>query len=166
VRSGSESSTSANNDAGVIGRAIADGEPRRVSTVFLLATIVTLVAAAPLAILALDARSEGPVQSTGLLISVGDSTDELSGAVLTVGSDAALSIEGANLVAATWALYDADQGLIASGTSIGAPPFVVDLSPGTIAGLAPGLYDLLVSGTQPDGNVVERAARFAIDDSA
>ncbi len=149
----------------VIGRATIPAEPKRVGAAMALATIVTLVAVVPLAIVAWQARSDGPVASEGLTVSVGSETPAaLAGKVLRPGVDAELGLDSAELVAASWALHAADGPLIAEGRNVGAPPFAFDLAPGTIAGLAPGIYDVLVTGTEGDGTLVERAARFAVGD--
>lgn len=148
----------------VIGRAASFQEPRRVSAALVLATVVTLAAVIPLGVVAWQSRGDdGPAPSEGLLFSDSGSTGSLSGAVLRPGTSATLQIDGDDVVAAAWALYDADGELVASGNSVGAPPYDLEWPGGTLGSLETGLYDLLVSATDPDGDVIERAARFAID---
>lgn len=139
---------------------------RPVRTSFVLATLITLAAAVPLAILALDTENEEPAPSTGLFVTAEGSTTDLSGSLLAEGTVAVLSIDADDVVAVTWTLFDSSEDAIAGGTNLGAPPYSVDLSPLSVADLKPGLYELLVSETRPDGSVAKRAARFAIDDSA
>jgi hypothetical protein len=148
----------------VIGRSATFQEPRKVSVAIVLATIVTLAAVVPLGVVAWQSRGDdGPASSEGLLFSDAGSTAALSGAVLRPGTSASLQIDGDDIVAAAWALYDVEGELLASGKSVGAPPYELDWPGGTVGSLETGLYDLLVSATEPDGDVVERAARFAID---
>lgn len=148
----------------VIGRAATSTEPKKVSAAIVLATIVTLAAAVPLGVVAWQARGDGgPAPSDGLLVAEAGQTATLSGAVITNGADATLRIDGDDIVAAAWALYDDDGALIAEGNAVGEPPYQVAPESGTLAELEVGIYDLLVSATRPDGSVAERAARFAID---
>lgn len=147
---------------GVSDRAVVP-EQRRVSTALVLATVVTLAAAIPLGVLALDGRAnDEAAPSDGLVLSQGSAVTQLAGAVLDVGSDATLLIDDDDLVAASWTLYTADGFLLAEGNVIGATPFEIDLPAGTIATLEPGLYDLLVTATTVEGSESPRAARFAI----
>ncbi len=152
--------------ADVIGRAAISGEPKRVGPALVLATVVTLVAVVPLGIVAWQARSDGPVGNEGLTVTVGTgAASDLAGQVLPAGTDAVRGIDDPDLVAASWVLYDAAGNLLAEGRHVGSPPFTLDLAPGTMAGLDPGLYDLLVTATEGDGTVVERGARFAVGDT-
>ena len=138
-------------------------EQRRVGTALVLATVVTLAAAIPLGILALDGRDNNETASSeGLVLSQGSAVTQLAGAVLEPGTDAALLIDAADIVAASWALYTADGFLLAEGNAVGATPYEIDVPPGTIGSLEPGLYDLLVTATTNEGAESPRAARFAI----
>ena len=148
----------------VTGRAATSPEPKKISAAIVLATVVTLAAVIPLSVVVMQARGEdGPAQGTGLVIADAGVTTELSGAVVAPGAQAVLQVVGNDFVAAAWVLYSSAGDEIASGNSVGAPPFTVALRDGELASLTVGLYDLLVTATLPDGTVVERAARFAID---
>lgn len=150
----------------VIGRAATSPEPKKVSAAIVLATVVTLAAVIPLSVVVIQARGEdGPAADTGLVMADQGVTTELSGAVVSPGAEAVLQVAGDEFVAAAWVLYGSDGDEIASGNSVGAPPFTLALRDGELAGLSVGLYDLLVTATLPDGKVVERAARIAIDAS-
>lgn len=150
----------------MIGRAATSPEPKRVSAAIVLATVVTLAAAIPLSVVVMQARGEdGPARGTGLVLADAGVITELSGAVVSPGAEAELQVADNNFVAAAWVLYSSAGDEIASGNSVGAPPFTLALRDGELASLAVGLYDLLVTATLPDGSVVERAARFAIDSS-
>ncbi len=87
----------------------------------------------------------------------------LDGAVLDRGVDAALSIDGGELIAAAWSLSTPDGFLLAEGRAVGAAPYRIELPPGLLAGLEPGRYDLLTTVTLEDGSTEPRAARFAIE---
>ena len=143
----------------------ATAEPRRIGSALILASIVTLAAVIPLAILALRADDGDPAATTaGLTVDRGDGAEPLSGAVIDPSFDASLNINGDDLVAAAWSLMTPDGFLLAEGRAVGAPPYPVDLPAGLLAGLEPGLYDLLVTTTLADGSNDRRAARFAIGD--
>ena len=142
----------------------ATAEPRRVSSALILASVVTLAAVIPLAILALRADDDNAAPTSGLTIDVGNGTEPLTGVVIDRGDDAALSIEGEDLIAAAWSLMTPDGFLLAEGRAVGAPPYPVELPAGLLGGLDDGLYDLLVTVTLEDGSTDRRAARFAIGD--
>ena len=146
----------------VAGRVGATSEPRRVSSALVLASIVTLAAVVPLAILALRADDENAAPTTGLTVDLGNGSEALSGVVIDPAADATLSIDGDDLIAASWSLMTPDGFLLAEGRAVGAPPYPVELPAGLLAGLDPGLYDLLVTATLDDGSTDGRAARFAI----
>ncbi len=140
-----------------------DGEPRRVSAAIVLATIVTLAAAIPLGVVAFQARSDdGPAPADGLVINEGTTIRPLSGAVIAQGPSVTIEIDDDSFVAAAWALYTDSGELIAKGNNVGAPPYVVETASDGAGVLQSGLYDLLVTATQSDGTVIERAARFAV----
>ena len=140
-------------------------EQRRVGTAVVLATVVTLAAAIPLGLLALDGRDDNATApSDGLVLSQGSAVTQLAGAVLEEGTDATLLIDAEGIVAASWALYTADGFLLAEGNAVGATPYEIDVPPGTISTLEPGLYDLLVTATSAEGDESPLAARFAIGD--
>lgn len=144
-------------------RSGATAERRRVSSALVLATAVTLAAAIPLAVLALRADDDG-APAAGLIVDVGNGPEALAGVVIQPRSDATLSIDGDDLIAAAWSLVTPDGFLLAEGRAVGAPPFPVELPPGLLSGLDDGLYDLLVTATLEDGSTDRRAARFAIGD--
>ncbi len=129
---------------------------------FLLATVVTLAAAVPLGVLAWQGRNEVAVASDGLLIEVAGATAELNGFVLERGNTAELSLNDPQIVAAAWSLYTAEGALAYNGESVGTPPLSISLPVDALSSLTPGLYDLLVSATNRDGEPTERAARFSI----
>lgn len=139
--------------------------PRRASAALVIATLVTMAAALPLGLVAWSARSDGPASADGLMIELPDGVQALSGLVLQTGLEGTLQVDDPGLVAVAWALYDANAGLIASDEATGAAPFVLQLADTTLASLGSGTYDLLVTGTESDGDVVERAARFAVGDA-
>lgn len=145
-------------------RAGAPAEPRRVSSALILATLVTLAAVIPLAVLALRADDGTAAPASGLTVDLGSGPQALSGVVLDRGDDAGLGISGDGLIAAAWSLTTRDGFLLAEGRAVGAPPYPVELPVGLIAGLDEGLYDLLVTVTLDDGSTDRRAARFAISE--
>ena len=141
----------------------ATAEPRRVSSAVLLASVVTLAAVIPLTVLALRGGDAEQAPTEGLTLVVAGEATELSGAVLQAGADAELSIHGDDLIAAAWTLNTPDGFLLAEGRAVGAAPYRVDLPQGLLAGLQPGLYDLLTTVTLDDGSTERRAARFAVE---
>lgn len=132
---------------------------RRVSTAAVAATVITLAAVAPMAWLAWDGRDVETVSGEGLsAIVAGESLDL---AELRAPAIDGLVVVDDELVGLTWALYAADGDLVAEGSATDGPRFTLGAQP---AALAPGLYDLLVSGTNGDGATVQRAARFQVGD--
>lgn len=142
----------------------ATAEPRRVSSALILASVVTLAAVIPLAILALRADDDNAAPTAGLTVDLDNGPEALSGVVIGRDEDAALRIDGDDLIAAAWSLMTPDGFLLAEGRSVGAPPYPVDLPAGLLGGLDDGLYDLLVTVTLEDGSTDRRAARFAVGD--
>lgn len=142
----------------------ATAEPRRVSSALILASVVTLAAVIPLAVLALRADDDPVAPASGLTVDLGNGPEALSGVVIDRGDTAELSIEGDDLIAAAWSLSTPDGFLLAEGRSVGAAPYPVELPAGLLAGLDDGLYDLLVTATLEDGSTDRRAARFAVGD--
>lgn len=140
------------------------GDARRVGTALAIATLVTLTAAVPLGIVAWSNRDIGPASTAGLVLSSSAGIESLSGLVIEPGRELELRIDDPQLVAVAWALYRDGEELVARDEALGPGPFVIDLSDGSFASLAEGRYDLLVTGTERDGSVVERAARFAVGD--
>lgn len=146
------------------GKGAALPEPRRVSAAVVLATVVTLAAAIPLGVLAIQARNDTPaVTSEGLVVSTDGGVDQLAGQTLSRGLAPAVQIRGDAFVAASWALYDEAGTVIATGNSVGASPYDVTVNGAGITSLRDGAYDLFVTATFVDGSVVERAARFMIE---
>jgi hypothetical protein len=134
------------------------------SAAIVLATLVTLAAVIPLGVVAFQARGDdGPAPSFGLIVTEGGVARPLSGAVIRSGEAVDLHIHGEDIVAAAWVLYAGDGELIAKGNNVGAPPYEVGPTDPTVDQLDPGLYDLLVTTTNPDGTMTERAARFAVE---
>jgi hypothetical protein len=124
----------------------------------LLAAAVTLAAVVPLLVVSM---SENRAPSAGLVVQLGNETKELHGMVLDRGAFSALMVTDEGFVALTWALYDAnDDQLIASGETATGPPFSIDAT--LVRDLGASRYELLVTGTESDGDEVRRAARFEI----
>ncbi len=72
----------------------------------MLATVVTLAAAIPLAVVAFQARGDdGPAPTDGLVVNEGSAIRPLSGAVITQGPSVTIEIDDDSFVAAAWALY-------------------------------------------------------------
>lgn len=138
-------------------------DTKRVTVALAVATAVTLAAAVPLGAIAWAARDTAPAAADGLVIEVAGEVRALSGYILAAGADAELQIDDPEFVAAAWSLYEGDD-LLAGAEVIGEPPYILELTGADLASLTRGTYDLLVTGTQRDGTVVERAATFAVGD--
>ena len=140
-------------------------EPKRVSVALVVATLVTLSAAIPLGVVAWSARDSEPAASDGLVVASVSGAEPLAGQTLPRGIAADLQLIEPDFVAIAWTLYGVDEGLITSDEVVGTSPFILDVETAAFPILVPGTYDLLVTGTERDGTVVQRAARFAIGDA-
>lgn len=132
---------------------------RRVTTI-VVATVITLVAAAPLAWIAWDARDDEPASAEGLVAVVAGDAVSLSGLDIEPGNLEQLVVEDESFTTIAWAIYEAEGELITDGEAIGGAPFVI----GGLEDLDDGVYDLLVSATVRDGSTEQRAARFRLGD--
>ncbi len=133
--------------------------------------MVTLAAVVPLAVLASRADDAKPVPdiAQGLWVTGADTaadTDSgqvpLSGATIAQGTNAVVTIEIEGTSAAAWALFEAEGEQLSTSSISGSSPLALDLA---LSALETGVYDLLVSATIDDAEVVERAARFEIGDA-
>ena len=125
------------------------------------AAAVTALIAGPMLALALRAGPADRVSADGIRISTPGMGEpdgrELDGAtVATVGS-ASITID-VEATAVAWVLAPAGAAAIEEGTDRSAP-FVIEADP---ALMGEGRYELLVTAVDGDGEVIRRAARFAV----
>jgi hypothetical protein len=138
------------------------GAPRAGSRRGLIATVIATVAvtvaiAIPLVLIA--GRADPPATSEGLVVLAGGEALTLEGATLTPDQVGELTLDMPGIAAASFGLYDDDRQ-VAAGEVRNGPPFVLaDLGR---LDLAPGTYDLLVSGTNPGGRTTRFAATFTV----
>ena len=140
-------------------------EPKRVSAALVVATLVTLAAAIPLGLVAWSARNNQAAPSDGLVVASASGLDALAGQILAHGAVADLQVIDPDFVAVAWTLFGSGDEELASDEAVGASPYVLELAPTPLDTLEAGTYDLLVTGTERDGTVVQRAATFAIGDA-
>ena len=133
---------------------------RRRPATALLAAAVTAMVAGPMLAMALGAGRADPVSADGIRLAApgGDGfARDLDGATVPGVGTASIVVD-VEATAVAWVLAPAGDAAIAEGTDRSAP-FVIEPDP---ALFDDGRYELLVTAIDRDGEVIRRAARFAV----
>ena len=134
---------------------------RRRPATALVAAAVTAMVAGPMLALALGAGPAERVSADGIRIAApGDGGVEqgLDGATVATVRAAPIVVD-VEATAVAWVLAPAGEGAIDEGTDR-TPPFVIEPDPALVGD---GRYELLVTAVDGDGDVIRRAARFAVE---
>ena len=144
--------------AAAVGGLFSDTRPRDRALTLLIASVITAAICVPLLLAALDSRKEATASAEGIVAITDDGTIPLAGAAIGPDADAFVRVEGDNVGAVAWALFDQNAAQVGE-SQVRTPPFDLNL---TLADLEPGSYDLYITITTRAGGVVERLASFAV----